>query len=96
MDAGALGVRLSRPYPTGAGGMLTPWAALYADYRFASNDAPLTTNGPTPQGVSERVAVGLRFAGQNGAGVDLQGEVGGLGPSMTPCGPLGCRGFVPF
>jgi hypothetical protein len=74
------GLKASYPFDM-AGGTLTPYVGIYADYRFSENDAGtiLAAEGIVRDGLSARLSAGasLRFAG--GAQVTLGGELGGLG-----------------
>ncbi len=77
----ALGAQVARPWATANGWTVSPYAGLYADWRFSSENA-LPTGSPVANikdGWSARVTSGLSATASRGATIALGGELGGLG-----------------
>ncbi len=79
----AFGSSIARPFATAGGWALAPYAGLYGDWRFSSDNA-VTTGAPVANikdGWSGRVTAGLSATGARGTNFTLGGEYGGLGAS---------------
>jgi len=80
----ALGAKVARSFVMGRG-MLTPYAGLYGDWRFSSDNAqpagaPVVGIG---KGWAARVTSGATYTCTNGVALALGGELGGLGANYT-------------
>ena len=77
----ALGAQVVRPWAITNGWMVSPYAGLYGDWRFSTDNA-LPTGTPVANlknGWSARVTSGLTASTLRGANISLGGELGGLG-----------------
>jgi len=77
------GGKLIYPWMIGNGTKLSPYAGLYGDYRFSTDNAlpaglPVVGIG---DGWSARVTGGVAYTAAGGASLSLGGEYGGLGAS---------------
>jgi hypothetical protein len=75
------GGKLIYPWLMGNGTKLSPYAGLYGDYRFSTNNA-LPSGQPVVgigDGWSARVTGGVAYTAAGGASLSLGGEYGGLG-----------------
>jgi outer membrane autotransporter protein len=78
---------------------LAPYAGLYGDYYFTSDDAASTGLASTPllQGWSARATAGLDMKFNSGGLLSFGGELGGIGSnSHTTMWTYRVRGSVPF
>jgi hypothetical protein len=76
----SVGGKIAYPFML-RGWTLTPYAGIYGDYRFSSDNA-LPVGIPilsVTNGLSARVTSGITFGTVNGATLGIGGEVGGLG-----------------
>jgi Autotransporter beta-domain len=92
----SLGGKISTPWQISSA-TVTPYAGLYGDYRFSSDDA-LPINAAQfgiRDGWSARITGGLGVRYGNGVTLSLDGEVGGLGTNDTTW-TIGGRGALPF
>jgi Autotransporter beta-domain len=92
----SFGARFSAPWWF-AGTAMTPYAGLYGDYRFSSDDVS-PVNGAqfgVQDGWSARVTGGVSVRYSSGLALSLDGEVGGLSADETTW-TVGGRGSVPF
>ena len=93
----ALGAKAARPFELSGDWTLSPYAGLYGDWRFQSDNA-LPTGTPVANvgtGWSGRVTGGLAAMAAGGCNISLGGEYGGLGASYKIwTGNL--RATVPF
>ena len=95
--AGALGMKVERPFAAADGRTISPYVGLYGDWRFLSDDA-LPVGQPVANikdGWSGRVGTGISAAAARGASVSLGGELGGLGASYKIWSG-NVRGSLPF
>jgi outer membrane autotransporter protein len=79
----AIGAKVARPFVASNGWTISPYAGLYGDWRFSSDNA-LPTGTPVANikdGWSARVTSGLSATVERGTMVSLGGELGGLGAS---------------
>ncbi|MCK9915212.1 Ig-like domain repeat protein [Microbacteriaceae bacterium K1510] len=93
----ATGGKVIYPWMLGDGARLSPYAGLYADWRFGSDDAvpagqPLVGIG---NGWSARATGGLAYTTAGGASLSLGGEYGGLGADYKVW-TAAARGTLPF
>ena len=93
----AFGAQVGRPFEYSDGWTLTPYAGLYGDWRFSSDNAiPTATSvANIKDGWSGRVTSGLSANIRNGAFVQLGGELGGLGATYKIWSG-NVKGIVPF
>jgi len=94
------GVKVAYPMLWGATTTLAPYAGVYADYYFSSNNAEaLLLPTQFVQGWAARVTSGLSYNVVGGAKVSVGGEVGGLAAKTLPPGPCAaapaCRSETP-
>jgi hypothetical protein len=93
----ALGAQIGRPFATAGGWTFLPYAGLYGDWRFSSDNA-LPTGTPVANikdGWSARVTSGAAWSRLGGASISFGGELGGIGSNYKIwSGQL--RGTVPF
>jgi outer membrane autotransporter protein len=78
----AIGARASRPFTESDGWRISPYAGLYADWRFQTDTA--LPAGATPvvgigKGWSARVTTGVSATAVRGTVLSFNGEYGGLG-----------------
>lgn len=93
----ALGGRIAYPFAASAGWSVSPYAGLYGDWRFATDNA-LPTGTPVAcikNGWSGRVTTGLSATASHGTVLSLGGELGGLGADYKIWSG-NVRGTVPF
>jgi hypothetical protein len=93
----ATGGKVIYPWMLGDGARLAPYAGLYADWRFGSDDAvpagePIVGIG---NGWSARVTGGIAYTTAGGASLSLGGEYGGLGADYKVW-TASARGSLPF
>ena len=77
----ALGSKVSQPFASPGGWTVSPYAGLYGDWRFSSDNA-IATGTPVAfikNGWSGRVTSGVSATAARGIIVSLGGEYGGLG-----------------
>lgn len=93
----ALGTKVARPFEASGGWMISPYAGLYGDWRFSSDNAlPVGTPvANVKDGWSGRVTSGVSATATRGAMISLGGELGGLGASYKIWSG-NVRGSVPF
>jgi len=91
------GAKLSYPFAWTSTIALAPYAGLYGDYYFTSDDATSTGLASTPllQGWSARFTSGLAMKSQGGGQLSFGGELGGIGGNTTIL-TWRARGSVPF
>ena len=92
------GARLIYPWRLSAGTTLSPYAGLYADYRFSSDntlpvDAPLL--GLT-DGWFARATAGVAMALYGGTTLSLDGEHSGIASGDQTLWTVSGRGSIPF
>jgi hypothetical protein len=91
------GVKVAYPMLWGATTTLAPYAGVYADYYFSSNNAEaLLLPTQFVQGWAARVTSGLSYNVVGGAKVSVGGEVGGLGSQNFTTWSVRGRASVPF
>lgn len=93
----ALGGRIARPFAVSEYWTVAPYAGLYGDWRFASNNA-LPTGAPVASikdGWSGRVTAGMSATALRGTVLTVGGELGGLGADYKIWSG-NIRGTVPF
>lgn len=93
----ALGGRVAYPFEAIANWTVAPYAGLYGDWRFASDNA-LPTATPVANigdGWSGRVTAGMSATALHGAVISVGGELGGLGADYKIWSG-NIRGTVPF
>ena len=91
------GGKLIYPWLMGNGTKLSPYAGLYGDYRFSTDNAlpaglPVVGIG---DGWSARVTGGVAYTAAGGASLSLGGEYGGLGAAYKVW-TANARGTLPF
>ena len=93
----SLGAKLSQTWPVTAELALTPYAGVYADYYFGSDDeVPVTLEGlGLSDGWSARGLIGLTAQWSTGPRLSIEGEYGSLGDDGTLL-TWSARGTVPF
>ena len=90
------GVKVLYPFAWVNGVNLAPYAGLYGDYYFSSDNASFVgTTVPLLQGWSARAIGGVAVTFANGAQLSTGGELGGLG-SANHFWTWRMRGIVPF
>lgn len=94
----SLGGKLSHPLALGGGATLTPYAGLFADYHFASDDAALAGQPEfgIADGYSARVVSGVTVGLGSGTRLGLDGEYGGIGSGDSSVWSVTGRGSLPF
>lgn len=99
------GAKLIYPFATDSGVMLAPYAGVYSDYYFNSDDAAASTPAglapvaasPILSGWSARAVGGLASRWSNGAQIEAGAELGGVGSSShTRIWTYRAKGSVPF
>ena len=93
----ALGGRVAYPFEALANWTVSPYAGLYGDWRFATDNA-LPTGTPVASikdGWSGRVTAGMSATALHGAVISVGGELGGLGADYKIWSG-NVRGTVPF
>ena len=89
--------KIARAFDLPDGARISPFAGLFADYRFMSDNA-IPTGQPVvgiANGWSGRVTSGGVYSNARGAGISVEGELGGLGAGYKIwSGKL--RGSMPF
>lgn len=92
------GAKLIAPWQAGAGITISPYAGLYADYRFSSDDA-LPVDQPLlglDDGWTARATAGLAMTFDGGAQLSIDGELGGIGSGDQSISTVSGRVSVPF
>ena len=91
------GAKLSYPFVWTSTINLAPYAGVYGDYYFTSDDASTAGLASTPllQGWSARFTSGLDMRFQGGGQLSFGGELGGIGGNTKTC-TYRARGSVPF
>jgi len=93
----SVGSKIARAFDLPDGARISPFAGLFADYRFMSDNA-IPTGQPVvgiASGWSGRVTSGGAYSNARGAGVSVEGELGGLGASYKIWSGR-IRGSMPF
>jgi hypothetical protein len=93
----ATGGKVIYPWMLGDGARLAPYAGLYADWRFGTDDA-VPAGEPIvgiDNGWSARVTGGIAYTTADGASLSLGGEYGGLGADYKVW-TANARGSLPF
>lgn len=94
----SLGGKVSYPLALGGGATLTPYAGLFADYHFASDDA-VPAGQPEfgiADGYSARAVSGVTVGLGSGARLGVDGEYGGIGSGDSSMWSVTGRGSLPF
>jgi hypothetical protein len=79
----SVGSKVARAFDLPDGARISPFAGVYADYRFMSDNA-VPTGQPVvgiADGWSGRATAGAVYTKASGAGLSVEGEIGGLGAS---------------
>ncbi len=94
----SLGGKVSYPLALGGGSTLIPYAGLFADYHFASDDAAVAGQPEfgIADGYSARVVSGVTVGLGSGTRLGLDGEYGGIGSGDSSVWSVTGRGSLPF
>jgi hypothetical protein len=90
------GVKVAYPMYWDAVVTLAPYAGLYADYYFSSDNAALLLPTQFVQGWAARTTAGISYTAVGGARLLIGGEVGGLGSQNFTVWSVRGRASVPF
>jgi hypothetical protein len=90
------GVKVAYPMIWGTLATLSPYAGLYADYYFSSDNAALLLPTQLVQGWAARTTAGVSYNAAGGAKILVGGEVGGLGSQNFTTWSVRGRASVPF